>query len=526
MFILLITRIVPLLLLMTISYLMGKQLRQWNDALHVTPCKHIEPEIIIKVIESTDITDKDLPQCTSTSPKVYDHCITSPYIDKDYLHLAPGTVHTDYFPWLHHPASPSKWSFVITQEEDWPNNKKVTNNTLGERCKEIYLTRTGSRANQPNKCISIVKVPVGVASNNQHSHRYGYTALLTDQYLNDYSRDYSQLEENILLAPLLRDLNSILEMFVKKLGSPILPDGSRRTIVTMVANDGVMDLLLNYLCSIEQDATIDIKNIVVFVGSENMVEVVENMGANAIYSTSLGSMPSHAALGYLDKTFSRMMWFKVTSVYITLTAGFDLLFQDVDVVWFKNPIPFLKSLDMDIAFMDDGARTPRYTPFFVNSGFYYMKYNERTKYFMERMMKCGPSEIGYTHSHQSVLIRHIAESVHQIGLKIVVLDQQLFPSGEAYHEKKKFIAKIIERSFVPFVFHMCWTDNRKNKVVYFKEIKLWFLPEDSQCLKTNLMEKHAFTAKNEWVASGKSSAAPVSIRDNCCQRQLYHRINY
>jgi hypothetical protein len=145
---------------------------------------------------------------------------------------------------------------------------------------------------------------------------------------------------------------------------------------------------------------------------------------------------------------------------------------------------------------------------------------------MEKMMKCGPSEIGYTHSHQSVLIRHIAESVHQIGLKIIVLDQQLFPSGEAYHEKKKFIAKIIERTFVPFVFHMCWTDNRKNKVVYFKEIKLWFLPEENQCLKTNLMELYAYSSKSEWVASGNSLSAPASIRDKCCQRQLYHRIIY
>ena len=525
MIILLVTRVVPVVTLMILAFLMGKQLRKWNNELHAVQCKQIQPEIIVKIVEDTVTSTAGLPKCT-TQKKVYDHCLSSPYKDKDWLHLAPGTIHTDYFPWLHHPSSPAKWSFVMTQEEEWPNMKKVTNNTLKELCTEIYLTRTGSRSNQPNKCVGIVKVPEGVASNNQHSHRYGYTALLTDQYLNDYSRDYSLLEENILLAPLLRDLKGILDVFIKKVGSPLHPDGSRRTLVTMVANDGVMDLLLNYLCSIEQDTTIDIKDIVVFVGSENMVEVVENMGANAIYSTSLGSMPSHAALGYLDKTFSRMMWFKVTSVYITLFAGFDLLFQDVDVVWFKNPIPYLKSLDMDIAFMDDGARTPRYTPFFVNSGFYYMKYNDKTKYFMEKMMKCGPSEIGYTHSHQSVLIRHIAESVHQTGLKIIVLDQQLFPSGEAYHEKKKFIAKIIERTFVPFVFHMCWTDNRKNKVVYFKEIKLWFLPEENQCLKTNLMEHYAYSSKSEWVASGNSLSAPASIRDKCCQRQLYHRIIY
>ncbi len=32
-------------------------------------------------------------------------------------------------------------------------------------------------------------------------------------------------------------------------------------------------------------------------------------------------MPAHAAGGYLDHTFSRMMWFKTTSVYLALNAG-------------------------------------------------------------------------------------------------------------------------------------------------------------------------------------------------------------
>ena len=177
------------------------------------------------------------------------------------------------------------------------------------------------------------------------------------------------------------------------------------------------------------------------------------------------------------------------------------MFQDVDLVWTQNPIPYLRSLDADISFMDDGARTPRYTPFFVNSGFYFVKYNARTMYFQEKMMKTSACEIGRTHSHQSVLIRHISESHHLgkhlllfvlflhflsskihpmitsyfycsdllsplfcsqysvllVGLKVTVLDKDLFPSGEAYHERKPFLNKVIARTYAPYVFHMCWT---------------------------------------------------------------------
>lgn len=49
-----------------------------------------------------------------------------------------------------------------------------------------------------------------------------------------------------------------------------------------------------------------------------------------------GSMPAHAAQGYLDDTFSRMMWFKTTSVFLALLSGFNVLFQDVDLVWLKG----------------------------------------------------------------------------------------------------------------------------------------------------------------------------------------------
>ena len=126
----------------------------------------------------------------------------------------------------------------------------------------------------------------------------------------------------------------------------------------MVANEGVMDLALNFICSAESSG-IDLSTVVMFVGAESDVVLVENMGAIAVYNPALGSMPKHAAKEYLDETFSNMMWFKTTSVFLAIEAGFDVLFQDVDLVWMKDPIPYLRERTADISFMDDGARTSR-----------------------------------------------------------------------------------------------------------------------------------------------------------------------
>jgi len=435
-------------LLAFLSFYIGIEYGKRTSLAELKPCKTHFPRFEVIETIDTGVNPADLPHCNGT--KVYNHCIESPYSDNTFMHLAPGTIPETFFPNLHHPASPAKWSFIITQDMSWPSKDGIQ-----KTCQQLYLTRTGSRASQPNKCVAVVRVPEGVAGNLQHSHRTGYTALLTDQYLNDYARPYSIIEEQELLPPMLKELPKLKEEFLKKMGNPLNSDGTRRAAIVMVANEGVMDLVLNFICSAES-SNIDLNNIVVFVGTQRFETLIENMGGHAMYSPALGSMPSHAAYGYLDKTFSRMMWFKVTSVYLALSCGFDVLFQDVDLVWMKDPIPYLRNLTYDISFMDDGARTPRYTPFFVNSGFYFMKYNQRTLFFQEKMMKCGPSEIGYTHSHQSVLIRHIAESYHFAGLSVNVLDMNLFPSGQAYHEKKNFIKKIMKRSFTPFVFHMCW----------------------------------------------------------------------
>ena len=95
--------------------------------------------------------------------QVFDHCTESPYdMKKMFLQLAPATIPVDIFPQLHHPGTPAKWAFVMTQGQHWPDAKE-TQKPLEAACSEIYLTRTGQRQGQPNKCVAVVKVPLGIA---------------------------------------------------------------------------------------------------------------------------------------------------------------------------------------------------------------------------------------------------------------------------------------------------------------------------------------------------------------------------
>lgn len=50
------------------------------------------------------------------------------------------------------------------------------------------------------------------------------------------------------------------------------------------------------------------------------------------------------------------------------------------------------------------------------------------------------------------------------GLQVRMADMRMFPSGYMYHHDKKYIEDIKSYNIYPYVFHMCWTDNRDQKV--------------------------------------------------------------
>lgn len=162
-------------------FLSGYKVGQVRSQYDLLPCPTNSlraQELSLTLSIKNGLSDlSDIPFCTKNDSKVYDHCTDSFYnTERLFLHLAQGTIPEDIFPDLHHPSSPSKRSFVMSQEKEWP---KV--NPLEKQCSKIYLTRAGSRGNQPNKCIAVVKVAEGMASPLQSSHRKGFTALLTGE---------------------------------------------------------------------------------------------------------------------------------------------------------------------------------------------------------------------------------------------------------------------------------------------------------------------------------------------------------
>lgn len=146
--------------------------------------------------------------------------------------------------------------------------------------------------------------------------------------------------------------------------------------------------------------------------------------------------------------------------------GYDVLFQDIDIVWFRDPLPYFQnknspSHNFDIYFQDDGNRALFYAPYSANTGFYYIRGSEVTQYFFNSLLMSGDL-IYATNSHQIALIATLSEFASRYGMKVKVLsrDTDEFPGGHAYHNRPEFMREIFQGKAKPYLFHMSeyWDD--------------------------------------------------------------------
>jgi len=217
----------------------------------------------------------------------------------------------------------------------------------------------------------------------------------------------------------------------------------------------------------------------------------------------LASIPKKAANVYGDSTFTSVMFAKVLCVQLVNELGYNLLFQDADIVWYKNPLEYFhdKSIpQFDLYFQDDGSRQERYAPYSANSGFYYVRSNSRTQHLFRQLIYSSDL-IDAWNSHQQVLIALLGEhsSVFGLSIKIYEKETEEFPGGLQYHRKKDIMKKIMSGESKAYIFHMSWTNNKDNKLKFFQQMGEWYLNE--QCIGKQAQDVAHGSLVNECCAA-------------------------
>ena len=153
--------------------------------------------------------------------------------------------------------------------------------------------------------------------------------------------------------------------------------------------------------------------------------------------------------------------------------------------WYKNPLHFFQNMTSPISrfdayFQDDGSKSLRFAPYCANSGFYFMRNNDRTRYFLTSFLMQSDLVLR-TSSHQDVMIAILSEHSSLLGLRVKVLEPEAFPSGFIFHRKKgrfgNFFMDMFEGKQDPWVLHMSWTKNKVNKILYYRQLDNWYLQD-------------------------------------------------
>jgi hypothetical protein len=251
------------------------------------------------------------------------------------------------------------------------------------------------------------------------------------------------------------------------------------TVIVLTCNLGQSELLLNFACSARARG-LDLKNVVVFPTDAETKELAEGMGLETFYEENLmASIPKEEAGLYGDRVFSSVMFAKVLCVQLVNELGYDLLFQDVDVVWYKPPLDFFLDKSMpvfDVYFQDDGSRQERYAPYSANSGFYFVRSNSKTRHLFKQLLYSSDL-ISAWRSHQSVLIALLAEHSSIMGLTVKIFPKEMeeLPGGLQFHRKRDTMKKILSGNSTAYIFHMSWTENKDDKLAFLQQMGEWYL---------------------------------------------------
>jgi len=337
--------------------------------------------------------------------------------------------------------------------------------------------------------------------------------MTTAGYFRKVPKDNGRERVRDKLMPFLENFDDIQNTLTDKLDENDITEGS--DLVVMVVNEGEIDLFLNFACSCRQH-DISLNNVIVFAGSSEIIPLIESTGAMGLYHEGYASVSRKPSFDYLDRVFVDMMWYKAFSVYLILRRRINILFQDADMVWFKDPMAYFHAyaktrknlgggrVEIEAFFSDDGQRSMRYTPFFANSGFYYMKATERTEYFAWSIMAAFDS-VQVLGSHQNVITTKLVDGLALSHPHIKLLSLFEFPNGIMYHHDLAYMKRLADKEVEPYHFHMCWTQGKPDKLKYLNKVKMWYLTDTCSPLEALIMDSKLaeFETEGEWRRSKK-----------------------
>ncbi|KAK9063484.1 hypothetical protein SSX86_017354 [Deinandra increscens subsp. villosa] len=255
-----------------------------------------------------------------------------------------------------------------------------------------------------------------------------------------------------------------------------------KTIVLAVAGYSYKDMLMSWVCRLHH---LQVSNFVVCALDDDIYDFCVLQGLPVFRDRLAPRDISYDDCHFGTNCFQRVTKVKSRVVLEILKLGYNVLMSDVDVYWFKNPLPLLTTFGpaVFVAQSDEYKITgPINLPRRLNSGFYYAHSDSTTVAAFKKVVKhASLSNLSEQPSFYDTLcglngsyrLNDDTCQEPETNLTVHFLDRNLFPNGAYRDLWDSSNVSSTCTSIGCFVLHNNWISGRQKKLERQVSSGLW-----------------------------------------------------
>lgn len=215
-----------------------------------------------------------------------------------------------------------------------------------------------------------------------------------------------------------------------------------KVVVLVAANFGYSEVLMNFACQLR---SLGLTNLLVAALDADLYRFAFEQGLPVYYEAAGAALLANVSAA--NCTFGSVCFRKYTklksrAVLDVLRAGYHVLWSDIDVVWFSNPLPTLLAFGpgvLPIQSNEPNASLPANGHRRINSGFYFARSEKVTiDAFADVVQHASTTSLSEQPSFFDVLCgvqgenRRGDDGCAYRGLTVRLLDRRAFPNGAVH----------------------------------------------------------------------------------------------
>jgi len=247
------------------------------------------------------------------------------------------------------------------------------------------------------------------------------------------------------------------------------------TVLAMTFNAPYAALFENWDRSCQQHGIDARARTIVFPMDRESEAVAQRLGyATFADPESYGAYGQDPDVPFGDLQWTDCLFMKNAVMGDMLATGVDVLFQDVDMVWRRDPIPYLhtKAHHEHWDFMlQQAGQNAIFQPLYYNSGFVYARSNEFSRLTWDCIL--DNQRFCYLYKSQQAPVNIVMNTFRERGLRTCALEEALFVNGHLIPAQPQPNQRTLHPN--AFVIHFNWTDGLAAKHDRLRDHGLWYL---------------------------------------------------